>query len=220
MVLVEDKFYYETLDVLRGRIELSPVFRELKAFIQSQYEVTVYNLVFREIKYGILKRQWNLCILLASTGDFRKMRMGLNYIESIQKEIAEKFHELARIHNFGKIKSGQDIFVSYVDFSSEMKTDANWKTMETASKIIADKYASHNVWGVHAAFESSVVFFLSKEKKKKCTTIKSDIEDDYFGILKQHDEFNLFNRSSFSLRFDSKQNLDDNYEGNLFYYFR
>lgn len=220
MVLVEDKIYHETLDILRGKIELLPLFKELKAFIQLQYGATVYNFVFRKMKLKNPRKQYNLYILLATTEDFRKMFSGYNYSDSIQKEIANRFNELANQYNYSKPKLRQDVFVSFNDFSNEMKTDANWKAIKKASRFIQDKYASYNVWGVHAAFGSSVVFFLSNEDLKKGSSIKREIEDDYFYILKKQDEFNLFSRSCFSLEFDSKENLDVNYEGNLFYYFR
>jgi len=220
MVLVDDKYYHETLDILRGKVELLPIFKELKAFIQSQYDVTAYNFVFRKMKNKNLKKPFELYVLLATTEDFRKIHSGYNYNEVIQKEIAEKFLKLANQYNYGKPKSRKDIWVCYNDFSIEMRTDVNWRTIKEASRFIKDKYSSYNVWSVQAAFESSVVFFLSNEDLNNNTTIKKEIKEDYYRILKQRDEFDLFTRPNFALEFDSKQNLDENYAGNLFYYFR
>jgi len=64
------------------------------------------------------------------------------------------------------------------------------------------------------------VFFLSNDDLKNSEKIKHNIKDDYFRLLKQQDEFDLFDGFNFHLEFDSKQNLDENYSGNLYYYFK
>jgi len=38
--------------------------------------------------------------------------------------------------------------------------------------------------------------------------------------LKAYDVLDYFTRENISLKFDSKENLDKNYDGNLFYYTR
>jgi len=220
MFLVEDKYYHETLNILRGKIELSPIFKELKTFLQSQYGIIAYNFVFRKMKLNNPQKRFELYVLLATTDDYRKMFSGVNYNDVFQNEISKKFLDLANQFNFGKPKTRQDVWVCYNDFSIEMKTNINWKTIKAASKFIEKKYSSYNVWTVQCAFESSVVFFLSDEDLKNNKSIKTEIEDDYFNFLNRQDEFGLFARENFYLDFDSKQNLDKNYEGNLFYYFK
>lgn len=42
----------------------------------------------------------------------------------------------------------------------------------------------------------------------------------YFAILKPHDEFDYLVQESFTVAFDSKQNFDNNYQGNWFYYYK
>ena len=243
IVLVSKKTYYETLNILRGRTELLPIFRKLKEFIQSKYDVTVYNFVFE--KQNHMKR-FRLYVLLATAEDFKKMfgeesayklydkdtpkeaieklfgeneYLLRNYDKSIQKAIAEKFFELANKYNYGKPKSREDVFVCYNDFSSEIKTVINWKAIKKARELILKKYATSRVWDVVSCLESSVVFFCSDEDLKNSADIRTQIEDDYFSLLKPHDEFDVFDRSRFSLKFDSKQNLDENYQGSLYYYF-
>jgi hypothetical protein len=44
-------------------------------------------------------------------------------------------------------------------------------------------------------------------------------ENKYFEILKEYDEFNYFNIEHFSIYLDSKENFDNNYESNWFYYY-
>ena len=38
--------------------------------------------------------------------------------------------------------------------------------------------------------------------------------------LKEYDEFNVVKSEEFILRFDSKENFDNNYESNWYYYYK
>jgi len=63
---------------------------------------------------------------------------------------------------------------------------------------------------------------LSDEQKEK---IKNSaefrlIEDKYFELLREYDEFSYWKRENFGIGIDSKQNFDDNYESNWYYYYK
>ena len=237
--------YYRTISILRGRAKLPPVFNELKAFIQSKYDVTAYNFLFRKEKNFIkaLLRAKNaenilfvLEVQLASAFDYDKIMeqeskdmnqeviakevfwILRNYNKDIQEAIAEKFLELANKYNYAKIESRRSIRVCYYDFSDKMKTLIYRKTVKNAGKLIMRKYASHNLWLVRNLVGSPVVFFLSNEDLENNSGVRAEIEDDYFGLLKQRDEFNVFDRASFRLKFDSKQNFMENFKGDWYIY--
>jgi hypothetical protein len=71
-------------------------------------------------------------------------------------------------------------------------------------------------------FSSSVVFYYSDADitVNENNGISKAIMDTYYSILKKYDELNYFTRENIRLKFDSKENLDKNYQGNLFYYTR
>ena len=50
--------------------------------------------------------------------------------------------------------------------------------------------------------------------------ISKQIKDDFYEVLHRIDEFNLFTYENLDFRYDSKENLDNHYDGNLFYYFK
>jgi len=274
------KLYYKTLNILRGRAKLLPVFNELKAFIRSEYDVTAYNFLFRKYKnfFKVLlgandaeNKRFVLEVQLASTEDYGKIMVQLSsteaieqsvaaenfdmekfftsgfggtnpkisgnynntlksvvdkaglefftdYNKDIQEAIAVKFFELANKYNYAKLESWRNIWVCYYDFSDKTKTIINQKIMKKAERLIKRKYASYNVWLIRSFFDSSVVFFLLNEDLENSAGIRAEIEDDYFSLLKQRDEFNVFDRASFRLRFDSKQNFVENYGGSWYYY--
>ena len=42
----------------------------------------------------------------------------------------------------------------------------------------------------------------------------------YFELLKEYDEFEYFKQDSFLIYLDSKENFDNNYEGDWHYYYK
>jgi hypothetical protein len=114
----------------------------------------------------------------------------------------------------------ENLFVIYNDFSDEARVAANWKAAEEVKTQIKSKYPV--VWNVITMFSGSVVFYYSDADiaVNENNGISQAITDIYYSILKKYDEFNYFTRENISLKFDSKENLDKNYQGNLFYYTR
>lgn len=79
------------------------------------------------------------------------------------------------------------------------------------------------VWDVvpNASYGAVVFYYTEKHvTDNQKNGISKLIEDDYYSMLKKYDELNVFTRDNINLKFDSKENVDKNYEGNLFYYFR
>lgn len=224
MVLVEDKEYQETLQILRGKKHLSPIYLELKEWLSERFGIAAYNFIFEKIKYNNPENRFQLYILLSSTADYSSIKdeRHFGYDKSKQEEISRKFYELSKRYAFGNEDTRKNVWVCYNDFSVEMKSDVNWRTFEKIHKEIKEKYEEYSLWGIHAAFTTAVAFFMKEEDvmKNKENGICARIRDDYYTVLKEFDEFGVYKSDNFQMSFDSKENLDKNYEGNLFYYFK
>ena len=115
-----------------------------------------------------------------------------------------------------------NLLVVYNDFSEEAKTAANWNAIKKANNYLKRKYRNDSLWYVEAEFSSVVIFYLNESdiSRNDENGISRKIKMDYFNILKKYDEMNYYTLDNFVMTFDSKENLDKNYEGNLFYYSR
>jgi hypothetical protein len=137
-----------------------------------------------------------------------------------QNQIAREFQSLAAKHRFATEEQLRDLFVIYNDFSEEAKTEANWKAIDRFKWVAKFKYPT--VWKVISMFSSTVVFYhrdsdiMPNEQKG----LSEKIVDDYYSVLKKYDDLNYFTRENIQVKFDSKENVDKNYEGSLFYYTR
>lgn len=222
MVLAEDNVYRETLDIIRGVRALPPVFQAMKDWMKSRFGVVPYNFVFREIQYDNPDHRWELVVLLGSTADYRCMFKGDFYDHEKLKEVAARFRELAEHNRFYDYEQTADVHISYIDFSTEIKTDVNDRAYRAIVESLFEKYRMSALWKICPAFASVIVFYERDEdvRKNESQGISEKIKSEYIAELKRQDAFGAFSDGSFAMTFDSKESLDKNYNGNLYFYFK
>jgi hypothetical protein len=218
MILLDKKVYRETKKIALGKIKKSPLVQELSDWFMSQYSVCVLNIEFSKL---VRSERYRLYVILENSDDYRKMHKNhLEPKEEYQCQVAVEFGKLALKHKFADESKLQNLFVAYNNFSEEAKTEANSAAVKEAKKYIKKKYPA--VWGMIAIFSNSVVFYGSDSDiaVNESNGISKAIADAYYSVLKKYDELNYYTHENISLSFDSKENLDKNYQGSLFYYTR
>jgi hypothetical protein len=220
MVLLDDAIYEETKKIVLGKSKRSPMLIEFSDWSKRMFSVNVLNLEFGKLKYPKTKR-YHLYVIVENTEDYRKMyEEAFKLNEDYQSQIESEFRKIASKYKFAAEEQLENLFVSYNDFSQEAKTEANWKAEKEVKDFIKVKYSV--VWDVLTMFSNSVIFYYvdSDIATNESKGISEAITNDYFSILKKYDDLNYFRRENICLKFDSKENLDKNYEGNFFYYSR
>lgn len=220
MVLLDDKTYQETKDIVLGKSKRSPLLNEFALWFSRKHSVKIVNFTFDKLTTPGVNRH-RLCVIIANTKGYRKMfTRPFEYNDVYQFAIAQEFEKLAVKHKFADAESLEDLFVSFIDFSDEARTDANWRAVKEVQTYLKGKYPF--VWDVISPFSSSVVFYYTNREVEtyEANGVSRQVSDEYYDILKKYDELNYFSKESMSLAFDSKENLDKNYEGSLFHYTR
>ena len=222
MISVDNPTYQETLDLLTGRKHLSPMYAELKNWLMSEFLITAYNFEFREMNWAQAPARYRLMLLLSSRADYDSMFDGYNYAPEKQAAISEKLSELASKYQMPELNIYQNVFVAYCDFSQEIRADYNNRAYNQLKDKLKEKYRRDSVWDIFALFSSLTVFYHSDAdvRLNQDKGVSKQIKDEYYDTLHRIDEFHVFTYESFDVTFDSKENLDQHYEGNLYYYFK
>ena len=222
MISVDNPTYQETLDLLTGRKRLSPMYAELKDWLYREFQITAYNFEFREMTWAHAPARYRLMLLLSSKADYDSMFDDGNYSADKQAAIAEKIYELAEKYREPNLERYTNVFVAYCDFSQEIRADYNNRAYNQLKDKLKEKYRRYSVWDFFALFSSLTVFYhtdadvrLNQERG-----VSKQIKDEYYETLHRLDEFRVFTYENFDITFDSKENLDQHYEGNLYYYFK
>ncbi|MEJ2758296.1 MAG: hypothetical protein P8046_07425 [Anaerolineales bacterium] len=220
MVLLSDALYKQTRKLASGRGKKSPILTELSDWLMEKYSVRLLNFAFSQLESSASSR-YRLYLILENSEDYQKMYVRhLEPKKDYQKQIAGEFRKLALKHHIATEEQLEDLFVTYNDFSEEAKTVANWKAIDSFKWVVRFKYRA--VWRVISIFSSTVVFYHTDSEiaLNEQYGLSARIVDDYYTILKKFDRLNYYTRENIQVKFDSKENVDKNYEGSLFYYTR
>ena len=218
--LLDDEVYEETKEIALGKVEKNPVLAELSEWFLSTYSVHVLNFQFGKPDRSKTKG-YRLYVILETTEDFQKMfHSPLQLNEEYAAQICAEFKRIARKHQFATKAQLKDMWVRYNDFSVEARTDVNRRVIKAAKTRILKIHPE--VWSVVGDGLAGAVVFYYTDKDvvdNQNSGVSKTIAEGYYSLLKEYDELDVFTRENMNLKFDSKENLDKNYEGNLYYYF-
>lgn len=205
-----------------GKREMDPLFAELIDWIRDSFGIQVIYFIHEE------QSQPQKCLLLRmfleTMNDVRDIAVDsqnwhLNFKH--QDEIVAKFVELVRIH-----KRESEFYLDSIrtiawNFDELAKEDAYARANREIEEHIRANYADAPIHNIYTLFNLAV-FYHTDEQLAECgrNGISDRIKADYYCFLKKHDQFDLFTPDNFECIFDSHENVEKNYQGNYYYYFK
>jgi hypothetical protein len=235
MVSPFEKEYKLSKLIKRGEASMPEEFLPLADWIDKTYDVKTLNIIYDYMDKGISSpRLW---IIFEYENDKEKFYTdnGLNLDRNKQKEIAAGFKavisrlENKRAHGFVNLFNkkaphyqADNLWVCFHVFEPYVKAEANEHVTEMQLKQLETEMENNELWSIVKSFSTAVCFFYTDEqvRKNESNGIKEELSAKYLNILKHYDEFNYFNKDNFSIILDSKENFDENYQSNWYYYFK
>lgn len=230
-----DKDYRETKQIVRGKKAMKPEFKPLAEWIDKNYGVKTINVFYDTIDKGTRPRL-ELCFEHPREKAVFNEPNGFNFGTDKQKAIGKKFKETLKeqglIQESGllglfkkpplsKYKT-ENILVIYGDFESIARIETNESVPEEKVKALKKELDNPDIWEISRAFSGTTIFLYTDEQVKKFENSEEhkNWTDKYFKLLSEYDEFGYFKREFFSVYLDSKENFDNNYESNWYYYYK
>jgi len=233
MITSSDKAYKRTKLIKKGKKRIEEKFKPLAKWISENYMVLVLDIQEELMKHNNKVR---LAVHLETQEDAMKFRKGTHYLSGFdtkqQNKVAEKYIETGKLLKIPKkgflgkfIKKNpnmNDIFVSFSAFDRIAKIDANELIPEKRVKQLYEAFKLPEIWTISRCFDSATLFVYKDDQKEqiKNSAEFKQIENKYFELLKEYDEFNYWKRKHFGIEIDSKQNFDENYKSNWYYYYK
>jgi hypothetical protein len=230
-----DKEYTQTKRIKLGTDKMKPEFIPLAEWIDKQYGVKPINIIYDSLYDN--KPRIQICF------EFEKeknifLTHDISYFDTEkQKLIAEKFKEtieqqgLAKTRNslltfFKSKQNGQyltdNVFVIYGAFEPVAKQEATYKINQEQIEEFIKSFNNPDIWTISIGFTVSTFFLFTDDKVKEYekSEIKEVWTDKFYQFVKPFDEFNYFIRKDIQVYLDSKENFDNNYESNWYYYYK
>ncbi len=217
-MLIDHELYEQTLKILRGEEKLAPVYCALKDWLKSRFEMTACNFAFHETELFNDERRFRLNIVLFSKMDYiRMLQHGRFYDHEKGAEISRKFDELAQEFDLKDKEKARDAGLNFYDFSLEINVNIRIYTFSAVVNSLKEKYQEHAVWDIIPTTRGIVIFY-DKESDKNGNSkngVSEMIRNDYLAALREHDEFGTIRYDEIGIGFESKELLDNSFEGRV-----
>lgn len=229
-----DKEYKETKKIMLNKAKMNPDFVELANYIDKTFSVKTINIIYDTFDREKRPRL-NICFEFEREKQSFYDNIG-NFNSKKQQVIADKFKKSLKEQKIIREKRFFDFLIKPKNV--KYKTDNVWvffSAFEPIAKIEANESVPQNkiiqlkkeldneeLWEISRAF-SGITFFLYTDEQLKRFE-KSETRkiwaSKYYDILQAYDEFGYFERNNFNIYLDSKENFDNNYDSNWFYYYK
>jgi hypothetical protein len=192
------------LAVMRGAERQNP---ELADWVQERYGLPVVDVQEDRIHLGPRLTVW-----LRSAGDARAFHN------------ARGSFDAARQRAIGEAAGRPGVFVIFDSADEELRERALGQVDETAYTAAAAAALDDpsTMWKAYALFGQIFVFLHTDAQAAavRGTPAATRITDAVWALARERDEFGVVPRASMNPVFDSKQTLDEKYEGSSYYYHR
>lgn len=218
---------------MQGKAAINPELRRLADFIRIEFGVSPVNIIYDEFDSDKIPRL-NICFEFSQYVQQFYDATGFRYDDQKKKLISDRFEQIIREQNstlsvFSQFNRGEEgkfrtdrVFIFFSSFNRIAMAEANESIPEERIRTLTAELNNKDLWTI-SRFGAGTTFFLYSDRQKK------EYEEDgkrkfwadmYFGILKPYDEFGYFKREGFNIMLDSKENFDNQYQSNWYYYYK
>ena len=197
-------------------------YKPLKDFIQNEFNVEVQS-----IKVDVLgrndKKENRVNVKLKYDSDFQKFcnkKQENGVWRPFDTELNKKITEEINLnHKDILFLPEKRFFVIYSSFENEF-VDSLYKKLSKGF-LFSLKKELEDIWQIRVEY-STVYIMCNKIYEAQDCKIKYEdkVRDLIYMEFKKHDEYNFVKKDEIRIVFDSKENIDLNYEGSWFYYLK
>ena len=230
-----DKEYKLTKQIMLGRLTIPKEFKILADWIDKKFDVKTINLYYDKIedgrpRLGVYFEKEEEANIFLEDGAFT------NYDSTKQRQISDKLKEILdeqgllkkniffdffRSNNDKKYET-ENIWIYTSAFEPIARIEANESVPQDNVIQLKSKIKCKDLWEISRCFSKTTFFLYTDEQVKQYenSETRKIWTEKYFDILEPYNEFGYFERDKYRINLDSKENFDNNYESNWYYYYK
>lgn len=207
------------MDRTKTPAPLSEELAALAQWIHAKYQVLPKNILAKEVDDGAKTR---IMLVFQDDADTQKIYMEKKCILDPEKHdaIASKYEEL--IQSKQQTTKIQEVYIVAATFNLISPGAAYHPILIQEIEYLKNRY-KEQIWHIMKTGDNAVDFFFHTEAQlalSKTNNIQNELRNAYISVLKRQVGFEEWNASKLACQFDSKENLDKNYDGNWYYYYK
>ncbi len=224
MITPKDEDYKETKAVLNGEIKANKTIIKLSKWIEQQFDIKVLHVV--EDFLDTLNKP-RLIVVLEEYNNVDSFKDNThNYDGLKQSMISSKYEEICgdpvqSDFSLFRKKKKDKYFVCFSAYNPVAKSEIVSKITPGILAGFKKKHSIKPIWQIHDTSTGMIVFV---HKDSEIEAFRNDpiieqLKSDFYKLVEPHDKNNLFSEAEIGVYVDSKQNFDETYESNWFYYY-
>lgn len=221
MLFGNPALYALARDAKLGHADIPDTLERLRVSISDHYSVNVLLVVYDHIDSGPAANRPRLTFIVETAADYAALHKDrFTPRRTVTGTIARRFAKFAA--GSAQAYDTHNVHIVFNDFSQEAMGQAAAQFRQRHGQELIMSFSHSGLWAVEGFSQRTVLFYLTDAdvalNKKNCTS--ETLIERCFELTKQYDEFDYFTLAEFPVSFDSKQRLDSEFRGSMFYYFR
>ncbi|RKD86393.1 hypothetical protein [Mangrovibacterium diazotrophicum] len=215
MIVSSDKEYIESKLIRQGKSSIKKEFIQFANWMVLTYSISPLNVTYEIIE--VTKRP-RVMIILEREKEKNAFYRDMYFLDSEKEKTIVNWLKT----NLGSKLDLDNLFIVIKDFESIAKDEANNLIPEYRIEELIKNLDINDLWKIFRLWYDTTFFFYTDKQIEEYSKkgIEKYLADCYFDLLKEYDEFDYIKREDFKIKLDSKENFDNNYQSNWFYYTR
>lgn len=223
MLQGNDKLFEEVRRAKLEEIELPPELEQLGDWVSEQYDVDVLYIVYDQFEIPTGEDRPRLNLIFDTEADFERLHDAQGTLrQPIKMSVLRQFRRIIDESGLDEKYDTVDLHLICEDFSHAALSRAANQFRSAHQNELTGEFPDCPIWKLHGSGKHNVVFYHTDEDLAECDDngCSDEIEEWFLESIKPFDEFDYIQADDLPLEFDSKQNLDANYQGSLYLYFQ
>ncbi len=221
MIVPSDPDYVATKRIKLGLERMGPPGSELADRIQQEFGIRPLNILYEWVATAGRAR---LMVVFERYAEAAGFWSGPLQIDGAKEaRIWKAFHAIAIAGSPigpSSDRTASTPFLIITAFEPIAKAECNQRIPQAHLDALIVQFAKHGVWKFDRFGSTVTCFFHTKDQLLRSNSdgSRAVIASAYARLITAHDEFGYCTAPTEQVFFDSKANLDTNFEGNLYYY--
>ena len=218
MLFGNDRLFEQARKAKRRGSCLSGSLEALQRWTSERYSVNVLHIALERIQEGPSKGRPRLDLIVETPTDLNALRWGRFTLKrEVVENLQRKFSELESLPRDSILP-----LITIEDFASEAVGRAVGQFLNVDCPAVLREFEKLAIWDI-SGFSAFVVVFYPTDRDVRANQENGEssrVEARCRELISRYDEFSYMGPALPVVRFDSKQNVDENYSGNMFYYWK
>lgn len=220
MLFGNPDLYAEVRRAKLGSAKLTAPLERLRTSLSDQFAINVLHVIYDRIDIGPAAGRPRLKIYLETHADAAAI---CDDGRQLNQDVEEASKQLlaSNVDQSIDTSNPKAVLVCFDVFAEEAMGQAARYFRERHGDAVVAEFRDANVWVIDGFSKYTVVFFETDiDVSINSRGVSGEIKDRCFELTKLYDEFDYFAPQNFPIGFDSKETLDSEYRGSIFYYFK